>query len=93
MNYRGRSLLVVDFIMLLLSIIGIIDYTFLYIVIHSSYRYLFIFCNVMAVLVIIDAVKSITYYYKLRKIKKNKKARVNGHLFYDRERKVKKVIE
>lgn len=93
MNYRGRKLLLIDFVMLILSIIGILDYTFLYIMIPNNFKYIFILFNIIAALVMLEALKSIIYYYRVRKIKKNKKGRVNGNLFYERNRKVKKVIE
>ncbi len=95
MSYRikERELLKYDNIILVLSIIGLVVYTTLFLLVDNMVRYLFLVFGIYTIVTFIISLKNIISYIKVKKIKKYNGARVNLKLFNGRKRKVTKALD
>lgn len=93
MEYRNkqRSLLKLDYIILILSILGLFFYTTLFVVVNSNIRYLFLGFNLYALFTFYNSSSSISDYYRENKVKKYNKVNVNLKLLYKGKRKKKTI--
>lgn len=93
MEYRKqmRDLLILDYIILGLSIIGLFVYTVLFLLIESNIKFVFLLFGLYTIITMIGSLKEIVDFYRARKIKKHSLCRVNLKLFNARRRSVKKV--
>lgn len=95
MSYRKkeRELLKYDYIILVLSIIGLVIYTTLFLLVDNAVRYLFLIFGIYTIITLSMSLFNIIEYIKVKKIKKYNGVRVNLKLFNDRRRKVRKALE
>lgn len=95
MSYRikERELLKYDNIIFILSIIGLVVYTTLFLLVDSMIKYLFLAFGIYTVVTLVLSLKNILSYIKVKKIKKYNGARVNLKLFNSRKRKVTKALD
>lgn len=93
MKYRKqmRELLVLDYIILLLSIIGLFIYTSLFLLIGNNIKFVFIIFIIYTTITMITSLKGIFDYYRIKKIKKHNLCRVNLKLFNARKRRVSRI--
>ena len=94
MSYRikERELLKFDNIIFILSIIGLVVYTTLFLLIDSMIKYLFLVFGIYTIVTLVLSLKNIVSYIKVKKIKKYNGTRVNLKLFNSRKRKVTKAL-
>ena len=95
MSYRikERELLKYDNIIFILSIIGLVVYTTLFLLVDSMIKYLFLVFGIYTIITLFMSLKNILSYIKVRKIKKYNGTRVNLKLFNSRKRKVTKALD
>lgn len=95
MSYRikERELLKYDNIILILSIIGLVVYTTLFLLVDSMIKYLFLVFGIYTIITFVLSLKNIMSYIKVKKIKKYNGTRVNLKLFNSRKRKVTKALD
>ena len=95
MSYRikERELLKYDNIIFILSIIGLVVYTTLFLLVDSMIKYLFLVFGVYTIITLFMSLKNIVSYIKVKKIKKYNGTRVNLKLFNSRKRKVTKALD
>lgn len=89
MEYRNkrRFILKLDFIILVLSIIGLFFFTTLFVVVNSNIRFLFLGFELYSLFTLYNSSFSISNYYKEQSIKKYSKSKVNLKLLNKGRRK------